>query len=230
MKPVFISYSRTDSDFVERLRTDLQNAGINVWIDQTGLKPGTRNWEQTLRDALRDAQALVLVATPNSRRSNYVRGEIEIAEMYRCPVFPVWATGDQWADCIPLGLIKMQHIDARGEAYEVAIPRLVEALGQPPAIVARPAPKATPDFEPRNPYKGLQAFREDDTGDFFGREALIRELVGALCERLNGDRLLAVIGPSGSGKSSVVMAGLLPQLRQGALPGSAEWVYEIVTT
>src|SRR5205807_9637482 len=38
-------------------------------------------------------------------------------------------------------------------------------------------------------------------------------------------RLLAIIGPSGSGKSSVVMAGLLPQLQQGALPGSSTWIY-----
>jgi WD40 repeat protein/class 3 adenylate cyclase len=73
--------------------------------------------------------------------------------------------------------------------------------------------------ETRNPYKGLRAFSEDDAEDFFGREVLAEHLV----ERLTGTRFLAVVGPSGSGKSSVVRAGLLPRLRQGALPGSERW-------
>lgn len=79
----------------------------------------------------------------------------------------------------------------------------------------------------RNPFKGLYAFAEDDADDFFGRETLVARLL----ERLSGiaraatgaARLLAVVGPSGSGKSSVVRAGLIPALRQGALPGSDRW-------
>ncbi len=90
--------------------------------------------------------------------------------------------------------------------------------------MAEPTP-----FEPRNPYKGLRAFTGDDTGDFFGRERLIGELTDALRDITRpGDspRFLAVvIGPSGSGKSSVVMAGLLPHLQRGGLPGSEGWVY-----
>src|SRR5262249_58134871 len=75
--------------------------------------------------------------------------------------------------------------------------------------------------------KGLQAFTEHDVKDFFGRTTLVEEMVKSLQHSLNGGqaRLLAVVGPSGSGKSSVVRAGLLPQLRGGALPGSAHWVY-----
>jgi WD40 repeat protein/class 3 adenylate cyclase len=74
-------------------------------------------------------------------------------------------------------------------------------------------------LETRNPYKGLRAFGEGDAEDFFGREALTEHLV----ERLGQTRFLAVVGPSGSGKSSVVRAGLVPRLRQGALPGSERW-------
>jgi WD40 repeat protein/DNA-binding SARP family transcriptional activator len=70
-----------------------------------------------------------------------------------------------------------------------------------------------------NPYKGLRSFREQDAGDFFGREALVERLVA----RLSTSRFLAVVGPSGSGKSSAVFAGLVPALRAGALPGSQEW-------
>lgn len=80
-------------------------------------------------------------------------------------------------------------------------------------------------IEPENPYKGLRAFQEADAADFFGRDKLIERLLGRLTERHEMSRFLAVIGPSGSGKSSVVKAGVLPALRKGALPGSERWFY-----
>ena len=74
-----------------------------------------------------------------------------------------------------------------------------------------------------NPYKGLRAFQEGDAADFFGREALTQRLLERLGEPTPLARFLAVVGPSGSGKSSVVKAGLIPALRHGALPGSQRW-------
>ncbi|MBM2848373.1 MAG: repeat protein [Anaerolineales bacterium] len=71
------------------------------------------------------------------------------------------------------------------------------------------------------PYRGLDAFLEDDQGLFFGRESLIADLV----RRLENGRLLAVLGASWSGKSSVVRAGLMPALKNGAVPGSEHWRY-----
>ncbi|MCB9137584.1 MAG: SUMF1/EgtB/PvdO family nonheme iron enzyme [Caldilineaceae bacterium] len=80
-----------------------------------------------------------------------------------------------------------------------------------------------------NPYKGIEAFHEGDAGRFFGRESQVNRLLS----HLNGDspdaRFLAVVGASGSGKSSVVKAGLLPRLRQGALPNSAQWFFVVMT-
>ncbi len=70
-----------------------------------------------------------------------------------------------------------------------------------------------------NPYKGLLSFEEADAAYFFGREALTNELV----MRLSDTSFLAVVGPSGSGKSSVVRAGLIPALRSGAILGSERW-------
>jgi hypothetical protein len=72
-----------------------------------------------------------------------------------------------------------------------------------------------------NPYKGLRAFQEADADDFFGRDTLVQQLVDRLAESSN--RFLAIVGPSGSGKSSAVKAGLIPALRNGALPGSENW-------
>ena len=70
------------------------------------------------------------------------------------------------------------------------------------------------------PYLGLKAFSEDDSGLFFGRENLTQELINHLIQQ----SFLAVVGASGSGKSSVVRAGLMAQLRQGRqIPGSDQW-------
>jgi serine/threonine protein kinase/ABC-type glycerol-3-phosphate transport system substrate-binding protein len=75
----------------------------------------------------------------------------------------------------------------------------------------------------RNPFKGLRSFLEADTSDFFGREALVRRLVERLAEPYPSARFLCVVGPSGSGKSSVVRAGVVPALRRGAIEGSDRW-------
>jgi basic membrane lipoprotein Med (substrate-binding protein (PBP1-ABC) superfamily)/DNA-binding SARP family transcriptional activator len=78
----------------------------------------------------------------------------------------------------------------------------------------------TTTAEVRNPYKGLRAFDERDARDFFGRDGLVRELLAALA---SPTRLVSVVGPSGCGKSSAVNAGVLPALREGAIPGSERW-------
>jgi WD40 repeat protein/serine/threonine protein kinase/DNA-binding XRE family transcriptional regulator len=74
-----------------------------------------------------------------------------------------------------------------------------------------------------NPYKGLRAFSEADAEHFHGRSTLIQELFSRLSEQTELDRFLAIVGPSGSGKSSVAKAGLVPALRRGGLPGSENW-------
>ena len=78
----------------------------------------------------------------------------------------------------------------------------------------------------RNPYKGLRAFGEDDAADFYGRDALAERLIEVIG---SGQRLVALVGPSGSGKSSAVAAGLLPRLRAGAIDGSDGWAVAAIT-
>jgi WD40 repeat protein/DNA-binding SARP family transcriptional activator len=106
---------------------------------------------------------------------------------------------------------------AMAEAFRQAT-RGVSA--EQPVVIDAGIPGAVPpEVDIVNPYKGLRAFQETDAADFFGREKLVEQLVERFCD----SRFVAVVGPSGSGKSSVVKAGLIPALRQGAIEGSENW-------
>ena len=97
----------------------------------------------------------------------------------------------------------------------------VEHLDAALAGQGAPTPR---DRQLANPYRGLRAFSEIDRAVFFGRDALVDELVGCLEGPAPDDRLLVVVGASGSGKSSAVRAGLIPRVRSGAVPGSEHWL------
>jgi hypothetical protein len=99
---------------------------------------------------------------------------------------------------------------------------LTEALGQPELPLID-------DVDLENPYKGLRAFGPADAAEFFGRERLVERLVARLGAPGTRGRFVAVVGPSGSGKSSVVRAGLAPAIAAGALPCSAEWLHVEMT-
>jgi len=79
-------------------------------------------------------------------------------------------------------------------------------------------------FDGRCPYLGLDAFGEEDADRFFGREKLVADLVS----RVKDSRFVVIAGPSGSGKSSLVRAGLIHTLKQGTLHAahSNRWLYE----
>ena len=109
----------------------------------------------------------------------------------------------------PVPVIRLSP-EGSDPSQDLAYLRALGAVATPPAGA----------LEMRNPYKGLRAFEEADAAFFFGREALTQELVS----RAGESRFLAVVGPSGSGKSSVVRAGLVPAIRRGALPGSEHWL------
>ncbi|MEV0203171.1 ATP-binding protein [Nonomuraea sp. NPDC050691] len=93
----------------------------------------------------------------------------------------------------------------------------LETGGQLAALVERAAEAC--------PYRGLRPYEAEDSRWFFGRERALALLVSGLTERLRGEGPLAVVAPSGAGKSSLLRAGLLAAVRRGALPapGSRSW-------
>jgi len=102
-----------------------------------------------------------------------------------------------------------------------------QILVQDPALDLPPATdgeSSDPSGPVSNPYKGLQAFTEADAEIFYGRDELIAQLASIVA----GDAgLTAVVGPSGSGKSSLAQAGLIPALRNADRSG-ANWVIAVM--
>jgi hypothetical protein len=109
--------------------------------------------------------------------------------------------------------------------FEVDLRELVDMiLSQPADRTATTVPVTDEEHEPawppdKSPFPGLRAFGPDDASVFFGRG---RE-TDALLKRLGESRFLAVVGASGSGKSSLVGAGLIPRLKDNAITGSKDW-------
>ena len=93
-------------------------------------------------------------------------------------------------------------------------------------IAAMRSHEETKIFSGRPPYLGLFTYQEADKNLFFGREKLLE----AVLSRLAGERFLCLSGPSGSGKSSLIRAGVIPALRNGLpIPGSDKWLIETLT-
>jgi energy-coupling factor transporter ATP-binding protein EcfA2 len=235
---VFLSYARKDFSLVNRLKEDLQAHGTKSWMDQTTLQPDSPDEEENLRVAIRNASALVLVVSTQTRRSRVIKDEISIAQMYQRPIYLFWMDGDLLAEVIPTSCKDVLTFDARAERYSQALQDLMQVFDRSLPSLSQDLPlNETITLSvnaSRNPYKGLHPFRSADADDFFGRDRLIDELIEQVRQRLTTNRvdeseaaarLLTVLGPSGSGKSSLVMAGLVPRLQQGVLPDSQDWRY-----
>src|SRR3989440_2094408 len=233
------SYADSEKTIVAQLKTVLQNRGITLWSSRHISRQGREQPRKALREVVRAAQVILLIVPPEARSSRHVREALEVGRMYRRPVCAVWIEGEDWQECL---LPDQQDLSVRIDARTSDDPSLFEEVAtllqqrwSVPDTTTASAPGGSqehvPTSEPRNPYKGLQPFRQKDQHDFFGRDALIDKLSSTLASTLPTERagkpsarLLAIIGPSGSGKSSVVMAGSVLRLHQGGMAGGEEWI------
>lgn len=123
MSHVFISYSRKDAAFAETLRERVREAGFEIWMDS--ILPAGSDWRQEIDQSIRQAFALLVVVSPDSRTSEYVTYEWAFALGIGIKVIPLLL------EPTPMHprLESVQHIDFTSlDQHEVAWQRLIEGL------------------------------------------------------------------------------------------------------
>lgn len=217
---LFLSYNRLDQTLVDPLAEALRDQGLKVFKDDWYLRPG-EPWPVALEKNLTASRAIAVAVGRNGlgpwqqreaaaaldRQSRASRADNLV------PVIPVLldqVSGNQAGLAFLLQNTWVEAWDPRAADLIAGAVR-----GKAPAQLYD---EAHPD--PRNricPYRGLGVFREEDAGFYFGREPDLKRLT----EAVDSHSLVAVVGASGSGKSSLVRAGLIPHLRRQA--GGRVW-------
>ena len=209
MPTVFLSHANKDRDAVDRFKEVLRNGGYrSLFIDydhEHGIPAGSI-WEHELYRNLKLSGAVIVLCSPTSMASKWCFAEITQAKALGKALFPM-VIESCTVDSV---LADREVIDLAAQGEDEAYKRLLDGLR-----IAGLDPRDQFDWNPdRPPYPGLLYFDREDAGIFFGRDGEIREVIETLTrlQRQGEPRLLLLHGSSGSGKSSVVRAGVLPRL------------------
>lgn len=109
---IFISYSRRDDETMRKIAFRLRDQGFKVWVDNEKLIPGTSAWEEGIENAIKNALAVIVILSPDSKGSEWVRREITYADQFQKRVFPVLAKGSEEMS-LPIRLVTRQYVDFR---------------------------------------------------------------------------------------------------------------------
>lgn len=225
---VFLSHNSKDKPAVERLAQKLQREGLEPWLDKWALTPGGQ-WQNELATGIRVSSACAVFVGPNGLGA-WENEELSLAldraakdRSFRLFLVLLPGLPEPFdANTLPPFLSTRTWIDLRGGIENTRpFQLLINAI-------KGVAPGSDSPVEKRDdvcPYRGLRTFDEEHAEFFFGRDSDVQRLV----EKLKSTRFLAVIGASGSGKSSVVRAGLIPALKHGVLPESRTWAIRVLT-
>jgi WD40 repeat protein len=212
---LYLSFNNADRKSVAEVQKLLEGRGIATFVDRKDLVAGLP-WSQALEEELGGVDGVAVFVGRDlgtwQKREMWFALDRQVREEKQGRIFPVIPVLLPGADLASGFLFLNSWIDLRAggpglvvgevlEAFERAIrsTELVQTSGRPSVIC---------------PYRGLQVFREEDAAFFFGRQALAHRLLDFTLTK----GLVAVIGASGIGKSSLVQAGLLPLLRRQRPP------------
>lgn len=214
---LFISYNSRDRETVQRVKKSLLDRGVKTFLDIDNLTAG-QMWIDELPSAIESVQAVAIFygkhgLGPWQKREMMIALERQSKERNRnFPVIPIILPGADLTHA-PAFLLTNTCIDlSNGVDDTVAINAFAKVISG----TASTSPKQLQPYLSICPYRGLLAFREEDALFFFGREEASKQLL----EKISTHKLVAVVGPSGGGKSSIIQAGLLPLLRHRSLPNS----------
>jgi formylglycine-generating enzyme required for sulfatase activity len=212
---VFVSYSRADWRHAAEIDSVLRSKGLKCFFDRRELTPGLP-WIRALEEAISAAKAVIVLIGPQGlgNTQQYER-ELAIVRQSHDPAFPVVpvilpeTTTDRPFDFLNvLTWVDFSRVAKVSDAPEELTRLLTAVRGAPlPGEAAQ---------EAICPYRGLNAFREEDAAFFFGRGSASEpdSPVGQLLRKVHDQPFVMVVGRSGGGKSSLVFAGLLPALRR----------------
>ncbi len=209
---LFISYADADRAWVEGYLLDALKQVDVRYHTEAAFALGTVRLLEFER-AIKQSKRTLLVLSPAYLADGCKEFEQVLVYSYgrETATWPVIPLILQPVELTPHLSMLVELNATNAEEQEEAIRRLCAELKQPvPASVSKPA----------CPYPGMMPFSETDSDRFFGRDEEIEELI----ERLRLHPFIAVIGPSGSGKSSLVFAGLFPKLHYSGLFGTGEWL------
>ena len=226
----FLSHHGADKALVEQVAGELEKRGLSCWLDTWNLIPG-EPWQPAIEQALNECATCVVFFGPhglgpwhNEEMRLALRRHVRSLDR-KLRVLPVILPGCERAreSELPGFLQGTTWVEFRGSlGDEEALHRLACGIkGIPPG--RRPG---VPIAQGECPYLGLKTFQPEDAGLFFGRTAKTQELVHRLANGFGTpkeERFLALIGASGSGKSSLAFAGLVPAIQRGDLPQSGQW-------
>ena len=225
---LFVSHSSADAGWAEEVHRLLDTHGYGAFLDShpdDGIQVG-EEWEQTLWTRLRQSSGVVVLCSRDWLRSPWCLAEALVAHERGKTIFVLVdpdvpdsrsrrlpGAGDE--PSVPGFLRDVQFLRLAGRSRQEVEDRLLAGIDS----------SLVPDRAAvREPYRGLEPYEEDDAGVFFGRDPEEDQLIRVLNQRRRGNAhgFVLVLGASGTGKSSLVRAGVLPRLRRA--DGGATWL------
>ncbi len=225
---VFLSYNTDDREAVEEIARLLKRRRIRPWYDQWEIGAGD-SWHGRLLEGMEDCANCAVFIGPHGLGPYQSQEMVDAInrrvkevsrEGPRFYVIPVVLPGTPSDLPLPRPLDRYQAVRFETLDDEEALQRFVDAIRRHPPTGPRRTRTAA---KAATPYKGLEKFDIGDAPFFFGREVQIQALLNRL-RHPEGGRFLAIVGDSGSGKSSLARAGLLAKLKAGGeIEGSEAW-------
>jgi formylglycine-generating enzyme required for sulfatase activity len=212
---LFLSYNSLDRDEVQGIRQQLGTLpqALTAFLDRESLTLGKR-WFEEIESALSNSRAIAVFYGPHGlgRWQNLemiLALDLQAKPNTEILVIPVLLPGAD-LNKAPRFLLLNSYLDLRSGHDSTNLSRLAQHVLRQPTILDA----LSVNDELRNPYRGLNYFQEQDAPLFFGRQYESQKLL----EKIKTSSLIALVGNSGTGKSSVVRAGLIPLLRKQHTP------------
>ena len=227
---VFLSYNNSDKAFVVEIASRLEAKGIKPFLDMWHLVPGESRHDGV--DAALDTSRTCVVFLGPNGMGDWGNEEMRIALDKRLDnrdfrIIPVLLPNVAFPNSnqLPKFLKQLQWVEFKSVNDESALHRLKSGIyGRSPGSSV-----VSSEVKVINPYQGLRYFDQEHVAYFAGRGSFVEQLISSLKENDIDSRFLTVIGSSGGGKSSVIRAGLLPEIRRGVLEQSQDWRILVMT-